>query len=60
MKFFSLKEGSAAVHGAPLGANDVAQLKSKYNFDPSQVGRMPDHMIATLMNNIFTELSYSF
>lgn len=31
----SSKEGTAKVHGAPLGADDLSQLKAKYGFDPS-------------------------
>ena len=30
----SAKEGTHSVHGAPLGAEDLAQVKSRYGFDP--------------------------
>jgi transketolase len=32
----STMEGSSKVHGAPLSAADLGQLKSKYGFDPSE------------------------
>jgi len=32
----SKKEGSHTVHGAPLGGEDMAQVKSKFGFDPNK------------------------
>jgi transketolase len=32
----SLIEGSAKVHGAPLADDDLAQVKSKFGFDPAE------------------------
>lgn len=34
--FGSLKQGSEKTHGAPLGDDDIAQLKTKFGFDPSK------------------------
>lgn len=33
----SAKEGTESVHGAPLGASDLASAKVKFGFDPNQV-----------------------
>lgn len=33
----SLAAGKHSVHGAPLGANDIAQLKTKYGYNPEEV-----------------------
>lgn len=35
--FGSSKAGSHGVHGAPLGAADSAQVKTRFGFDPTQV-----------------------
>lgn len=35
--FYSTKEGTEAVHGAPLGAADLAQVKAKFGFNPEEV-----------------------
>lgn len=35
--FGSTKAGTGGVHGAPLGAADTAQAKTKFGFDPSKV-----------------------
>lgn len=32
----SSKQGTEKVHGAPLGASDVAHVKEHYGFDPSK------------------------
>lgn len=34
--FGSLKQGSEATHGAPLGAEDVKQVKTKFGFNPDE------------------------
>ena len=34
---FSTKEGTGGVHGSPLGAVDLAQVKQKFGFDPEKV-----------------------
>lgn len=33
----SKKQGTEAVHGAPLGAADLEHVKAHYGFDPKQV-----------------------
>lgn len=33
----SAAEGTHGVHGSPLGATDLANVKSKFGFDPTQV-----------------------
>jgi transketolase len=35
--FGSTKAGTGGVHGAPLGANDTAQMKTRFGFDPTKV-----------------------
>ncbi|EWM24588.1 transketolase [Nannochloropsis gaditana] len=39
--FGSKKEGSHSVHGSPLGAEDLKQLKSRFGFDPEQAFVVP-------------------
>ncbi|KAI8925833.1 Transketolase, thiamine diphosphate binding domain-containing protein [Entophlyctis helioformis] len=34
--FGSVNEGEEKVHGAPLGAKDIAQVKTKFGFDPEK------------------------
>uniref|UniRef100_A0A7S4MWS1 transketolase n=1 Tax=Odontella aurita TaxID=265563 RepID=A0A7S4MWS1_9STRA len=38
----SLKEGSHSVHGAPLKADDLSQLKSKFGLDPAKSFHVED------------------
>ena len=35
--FGSTNQGSEKVHGAPLGAADLAAVKTHFGFDPQQV-----------------------
>jgi len=34
--FGSAKQGTEAVHGSPLGKDDLANVKKKFGFDPAQ------------------------
>lgn len=38
----SLKQGTAGVHGSPLKADDIAQLKEKWGFDPAKSFNVED------------------
>ncbi len=38
----SAKQGTHSVHGAPLGAEDLAQVKTRYGFDPEATFAVPD------------------
>jgi transketolase len=38
----SAKQGTHSVHGAPLGAEDISNVKTKFGFDPSQSFQVPD------------------
>lgn len=40
----SNKQGTEAVHGSPLGAEDLSNVKKKYGFDPSQTFVIPDEV----------------
>eukprot|EP00611_Tribonema_gayanum_P006304 TRINITY_DN15602_c0_g1_i1.p1 TRINITY_DN15602_c0_g1~~TRINITY_DN15602_c0_g1_i1.p1 ORF type:complete len:727 (-),score=300.30 TRINITY_DN15602_c0_g1_i1:176-2179(-) len=40
--FGSVNQGKEKVHGAPLGADDVRQVKEKFGFDPDQSFVVPD------------------
>ncbi|BEJ17101.1 hypothetical protein CspHIS471_0605020 [Cutaneotrichosporon sp. HIS471] len=40
----SLKEGGHDVHGAPLKADDIKQLKIKFGFDPEKTFVVPDEV----------------
>ena len=42
--FGSKKEGTEGVHGAPLGADDIAQLKTKMGFDPTKSFVTPEEV----------------
>jgi len=42
----SQKEGTGHVHGAPLGAADLAHVKSHYGFDPTQSFVIPSEVSA--------------
>jgi len=42
----SIAEGSHKVHGAPLGASDLAQLKIKYGFSPEEYFIIPNDVRA--------------
>lgn len=41
----SLNEGSEKTHGAPLGIDDIKQMKSKFGFDPNQTFHFPDEVL---------------
>lgn len=49
----SLKAGTSSVHGSPLSADDLKQLKSKFGFDPEKSFQVPqevyDHYQATIL-----------
>ena len=36
------KEGTHKVHGSPLGDEDLAQVKTRFGFDPTQKFVVPD------------------
>jgi len=38
----SAKQGTEKVHGSPLGAEDLAKVKSKFGFDPAQSFVIPE------------------
>eukprot|EP00056_Hartaetosiga_gracilis_P003344 m.62932 g.62932 ORF g.62932 m.62932 type:complete len:682 (+) comp11422_c0_seq1:129-2174(+) len=40
--FGSAKEGTHSVHGAPLGDEDIANVKTKFGIDPSKTFYVPD------------------
>ncbi|ORY05859.1 transketolase [Basidiobolus meristosporus CBS 931.73] len=40
----SLLQGSEKVHGAPLSNDDLAQLKTKFGFDPAQSFAVPEEV----------------
>jgi len=40
--FGSAKQGTEHVHGSPLGPDDVANVKKKFGFDPTQSFIIPD------------------
>lgn len=40
----SSKEGTEKVHGAPLGADDIKQVKEKFGFDPEVHFHVPDEV----------------
>jgi len=42
--FASKHQGTEKVHGAPLGNDDVAQVKSKLGFDPSKTFVVPQEV----------------
>ena len=42
--FGSLQEGTAAVNGGPLKADDVKQLKKKFGFDPEKSFIVPQEV----------------
>eukprot|EP00043_Microstomoeca_roanoka_P011042 m.104281 g.104281 ORF g.104281 m.104281 type:complete len:685 (+) comp15073_c0_seq1:184-2238(+) len=42
----SSKQGTHDVHGSPLGAEDVAQVKKLFGFDPDQTFFVPDDVYA--------------
>ncbi|PWN17803.1 putative transketolase [Microstroma glucosiphilum] len=42
--FGSLNQGGAATHGAPLKADDIAQLKKKFGLDPEQFFHVPQEV----------------
>ena len=44
----SSKQGTAKAHGAPLGADDLKAVKSKYGFDPEATFSVPDDVAAHL------------
>jgi len=39
--FGSKKQGTEGVHGSPLGAEDIVQVKKKFGFDPEQFFHIP-------------------
>lgn len=51
--FGSPQQGSEKVHGAPLGAKDLAAVKTHFGFDPTQVDTMGQVLcIHTVMHYI--------
>lgn len=42
--FGSLLQGTHSVHGSPLKADDITQLKKKLGFDPEQTFAVPDEV----------------
>lgn len=42
--FLSSKEGTAEVHGSPLGGEDIANLKTKVGFNPKEFFTVPDQV----------------
>lgn len=46
--FGSAKQGKESVHGSPLGKDDLANVKSKFGFDPEQFFVIPDDVRNTL------------
>ena len=42
--FGSKKEGTEGVHGSPLGADDIVQLKTKMGFDPTKSFVTPEEV----------------
>ncbi len=44
--FGSTKEKTEKVHGSPLGAEDIAQLKKKFGFNPEQFFHVPAEVAA--------------
>jgi len=42
--FGSAKQGTEHVHGSPLGPDDVANVKKKFGFDPTQFFLVPDEV----------------
>lgn len=45
--FGSTKQGSHKTHGAPLGVEDIAQMKSKFGFDPKVPFNVDEDVYAT-------------
>ncbi len=52
----SAKEGTEGVHGAPLGATDLANVKTKYGFNPEEVQRFSLSLILLLIFVVDAEL----
>lgn len=50
--FGSLHAGSHSVHGAPLKADDVKQLKKKFGFDPEQSFVVPQEVYDFYQKNV--------
>lgn len=56
----SLAAGKHSVHGAPLGAADIVQLKTKYGFNPEEVmidsfqAYFRSFLLFTMMSELFT------
>jgi len=48
--FGSAKQGTEKVHGSPLGADDVANVKKKFGFDPAQTFIIPEEAKAVYLN----------
>jgi transketolase len=44
--FGSLKQNTESVHGAPLKADDLKQVKSKFGFDPEKTFEVPEDVYA--------------
>jgi transketolase len=49
--FGSAKQGTEGVHGSPLGAADIANLKTKFGLDPEQHFNIPTE-VATAFNHV--------
>mmetsp|Transcript_15260 Transcript_15260/g.23103 ORF Transcript_15260/g.23103 Transcript_15260/m.23103 type:complete len:688 (+) Transcript_15260:90-2153(+) len=43
--FGSKKEGTHGVHGAPLGAEDIVQVKEKFGFDSKKFFQVPEDVL---------------
>lgn len=55
--FGSLAQGTHGVHGAPLKADDVKQLKSKFGFDPEVNFHIPKEVNEYFQGNIVSKNS---
>ncbi|KAG8931072.1 Transketolase [Tulasnella sp. 417] len=44
--FGSAKQGTESVHGSPLKADDIVNIKKKFGFDPEQKFHVPDEVYA--------------
>jgi len=50
--FGSSKEGTHGVHGAPLGEDDIAQVKEKFGFDSKQKFFVPEEVLSAYRGKI--------
>jgi transketolase len=47
--FGSKFQGEEKVHGAPLGKDDIVQLKTKFGFDPEQHFHVPSQVLLHIL-----------